>query len=202
MKELNNRKAQIISASALLFQQKGYDACSVRDIANELNIEAASLYHHFKSKEEILSIICFEMANKLIAAMDETNDIYFNAEQKLRMAIEQHIGIIVNDLSKSAVFLFEWKRLKEPLLTEFKILRNQYENGFKQIITEGIQEDVFDDVDSKFAVLSVLSSVNWIIEWYSPQGKMNPKEIAAKICDFVLGGLRKKFVTDSNYKNK
>jgi AcrR family transcriptional regulator len=200
MKDLNNRKAQIISTSALLFQQKGYDACSVRDIANELNMEAASLYHHFKSKEEILSIICFEMANKLIAAMDETNDIYFNAEQKLRMAIEQHVGIIVNDLSKSAVFLFEWKRLNEPFLTEFKTLRNHYENGFKQIITEGIQEDVFDDVDSKFAVLSVLSSVNWIIEWYKPTGNMQPKEIAKKMSDFVLGGLRKKLVTDSNYK--
>jgi hypothetical protein len=85
-------------------------------------------------------------------------------------------------------------------LAEFKTLRNQYENGFKQIITDGIQEDVFDEVDAKFAVLSVLSSVNWIIEWYKPTGKMQPKEIAEKISDFVLGGLRKKLVTDSNYK--
>jgi AcrR family transcriptional regulator len=200
MKELINRKEQIISAAAALFQQKGYDACSVRDIATELNMEAASLYHHFKSKEEILALICFEMANKLIAAMDETNDIYFNAEQKLRMAIEQHVEIICKELSKSTVFLREWKSLSEPNLTEFKTLRNRYENGLKQIISDGIQEDIFDEVDLKFAVLSVLSSVNWIIEWYSPQGKMSPKEIAAKICDFVLGGLRKKFVTDINYK--
>jgi AcrR family transcriptional regulator len=200
MKELNNRKEQIISAAASLFQQKGYDACSVRDIANELEMEAASLYHHFKSKEELLALICFEMANKLIAAMDETNDIYFNAEQKLRMAIEQHVEIICSELSKSTVFLREWKSLSEPNLSNFKALRNKYENGLKQIISDGIQEDVFDEVDLKFACLSVLSSVNWIIEWYSPQGKMNPKEIAAKICDFVLGGLRKKFVTDINYK--
>ncbi len=200
MKELNNRKEQIISAAALLFQQKGYDACSVRDIANELDMEAASLYHHFKSKEELLALICFEMANKLIAAMDETNDIYFNAEQKLHMAIEQHVEIICSELSKSTVFLREWKSLSEPNLSNFKALRNKYENGLKQIISDGIQEDVFDEVDLKFAGLSVLSSVNWIIEWYSPQGKMNPKEIAAKICDFVLGGLRKKFVTDINYK--
>ncbi len=195
-----NRREQIISTAAKLFRNKGYAASSMRDIANELNIEAASLYHHIKSKEEILEMICFSMANKFLSSIAEVNDIYFNAEERLRKAILHHVEIITEDIDKSAVFLREWRSLPENSLNDFVQLRNHYESEFTKIMESGVQEDVFDHVDVKFAVLSVLSSVNWINEWYRPEGKMGVNEIAQKISDFVLGGLRKKLVTDINYK--
>lgn len=195
-----NRKEQIISTAAQLFRQKGYAASSMRDIANALSIEAASLYHHIKSKEEILEIICFTMAQKFLSSIAEVNDIYFNAEERLRKAILHHVEIITEDIDKSAVFLREWRSLPENSLSDFIQLRNHYENEFTKIVESGVQEDIFDHVDVKFAVLSVLSSVNWINEWYKPEGKMGVNEIANKISDFVMGGLRKKLVTDINYK--
>lgn len=195
-----NRKEQILQAAAKLFMQNGYATTTVRDIATELGIEAASLYHHVKSKEEILETICFAIANKLITAIGEVNDIYFNAEEKLRIAIKNHVQIITENIHQSAVFLHEWRSLSEPKLSEFKALRDAYENGINTILTEGINEDVFDDVDKKFASLTILSTVNWINEWYNAQGKMNAEEIANKLSDFIMGGLRKKLVTDLNYK--
>ncbi len=194
------RKEQILNTAAHLFKDRGYAATSMRDIAARLNIEAASLYHHIKSKEEILEIICFGMADKFLITIAEVNDIYFNPEEKLRMAIKNHVHIITANQEQSAVFLREWKSLPDNSLKDFKELRNHYENGFKQIIKSGIDEDVFEAVDEKFAVLTILSSLNWINEWYLPEGKMGPGEIAQKIGDFILGGLRKKLVTDPNYK--
>lgn len=195
-----SRKDQIIAAAARLFRQKGYDASSMRDIANELSIEAASLYHHIKSKEEILEMICFGMAQKFLTAIAEVNDIYFNAEEKLRKAILHHVEIVTEDVDKSAVFLREWRSLPENSRADFILLRNHYEHEFTHIIENGMQEDVFELVDKKFAVLSILSSVNWIVEWYKPTGNMSPAEIATKISDFVMGGLRRKLITDPNYK--
>lgn len=140
------------------------------------------------------------MANKFLSSIAEANDIYFNAEERLRKAILHHVEIITEDIDKSAVFLREWRSLPENSLNDFVQLRNHYESEFTKIMESGVQEDVFDHVDVKFAVLSVLSSVNWINEWYRPEGKMGVNEIAQKISDFVLGGLRKKLVTDINYK--
>ena len=195
-----SRKEQIILTAAQLFKQKGYEASSMRDIALVLNIEAASLYHHIKSKEEILELICFTMAQKFLSAIAEVNDIYFNAEEKLRKAILHHVEIITEDINKSAVFLREWRSLPENSLKDFMQLRNHYESEFTHIIENGMQEDIFENVDKKFAVLSILSSVNWINEWYQADGKMNAEEIAKKISDFVMGGLRKKMVTDPHYR--
>lgn len=196
----STRKDQILAVAAKLFHKKGYDASSMRDIANELNIEAASLYHHIKSKEEILDQICFGMADKFLSAIAEVNDIYFNAEERLRMAIQHHVDIITRDQDKSAVFLREWRSLPETSRQIFVDLRHRYEHEFTAIVENGMEEDVFEHVDKKFAVLSILSSVNWIVEWYQPDGDMTPKEIASKISDFILGGLRKKFITDPHYR--
>ncbi|MDP1727468.1 MAG: TetR/AcrR family transcriptional regulator [Bacteroidota bacterium] len=194
------RKEQILNTASILFKERGYASTSMRDIAAGLNMEAASLYHHIKSKEEILEIICFGMAQKFLNPIAEVNDIYFNAEEKLRMAIKNHVYNITSNQEQSAVFLNEWRYLAEPALTDFKELRNHYENEFTHIIKSGINENVFEAVDHKFAALSILGSLNWINQWYNPAGKMNSEEISLKIGDFILGGLRKKFVTDPNYK--
>ncbi len=195
-----NRKKQILNVASKLFREKGFSATSMRDIATVLDIEAASLYHHIKSKDELLETICFDMADKFINALKEVNDIYFGAEEKLRMAINFHVQIMTENIDQSAVFLNEWRSLQEPHLSAFKKLRDEYENEFRMIIEHGQQEDVFDNVDEKFATLTILSAVNWIYQWYKEEGSMNPSQIATKLSDFILGGLRKKLVTDINYK--
>lgn len=196
-----SRKVQLMDTASKMFREKGYSATSMRDIANALGIEAASLYHYIKSKDELLENICFDMADKFDEAIREVNDIYFNAEEKLRMAIRLHIKIITENLDQSAVFLNEWKSLTENKLSKFKQLKENYEYEFKSIIELGINEDLFDHVDVKFATLTILSSVNWIYQWYREDGKLSPDEIATKISDIILGGLRKKLITDYNFKS-
>jgi len=191
-----SRKEQIVNVAAKLFKQKGFVATSMRDLAAELGIEAASIYYHFKSKEELLEKICFDMADKFITNAREVNDIYFNAEEKLRMAIKFHIETITENQNQSSVFLSEWRNLSEPKFALFKQLRQQYENQFTIILADGEKEDIFDDVDKKFAVLSILSTINFINEWYKPDGRMNASEIAEKLSNFIMGGLRKRLVTD------
>jgi AcrR family transcriptional regulator len=192
--ENSSRKEQIIKASARLFREKGFEAASMRDIAKELGIEAASLYSHIKSKDELLETICFRMADELLKAIVEVNDVYFNAEEKLNSAIKNHVKIVTGDLDSSSVFIREWRRLPKEKLQEFIKLRNKYEDGFKQILVNGENENVFEAPDKKFAVLTILSAVNWITEWYSPKGNMTPDEISEHLSSFILTGLRVKSI--------
>jgi AcrR family transcriptional regulator len=186
------RKDQLITAAEKLFAERGFAATSMRDIATELEMEAASLYSHIKSKDEILQIICFDMAEKFNTAIKEVNDIYFNAEEKLRLAIRNHVKIICENAAASKVFLDEWRNLPEPELTEFKWQRNEYEHGFHEIIETGNEEHLFNEVDKKFAVLTILGAVNSVNGWYQADGKMNPKQVADRLSDFILIGLKKR----------
>ncbi len=186
------RKEQIVHVAAELFSQRGYPATSMRDIAEKMEMEAASLYNHIASKEEILFTICFSMADQFISAIDEVNDIYFNGEEKLRLAVKNHVQILTNKLPEAHVFLREWRHLNEENLSRFIALRDRYEKGIETILQTGIDENVFQEVDKKFATLNILSSVNWIVEWYKPNGKMSAAEVADKLCAFMLTGLNKK----------
>ena len=188
---MTKRKKEILSLSQSVLKEKGYAATSVRDIAKALDMEPASLYSHFKSKEDILKITCFEMADKFELAVKEVNDIYFNAEEKLRMAIKLHVEILTSHLDSALIFIRDWRNLTGESLDQFIAKRNVYEAGFREIVQTGIDEGVFKETDKKFAALTILSSVNWIVEWYKPNGTLNPEQIAEKLSAFILSGLEK-----------
>ena len=190
MLQATERKREILAKSLELFKEKGYASTSVRDIAKALNIEPASLYSHIKTKEDILKISCFEMAEKFDLSIKEVNDIYFNAEEKLKMAIEFHVQILTENLDSAVVFIRDWRNLSKESKAEFIALRNSYEEGIREIIQNGIDEGSFQETDVKFAALTILSSVNWIVEWYNPDGNLNSKEISDKLCSFILSGLK------------
>lgn len=188
---MTDRKKQILASSQCVFKEKGYAATSVRDIAKALKMEPASLYSHFSSKEDILKITCFEMAEKFELAVKEVNDIYFNAEEKLRMAIQLHVAILTENLNSAIIFIRDWRNLTGQSLDEFISKRNAYEMGIREIVQTGIREGLFNETDKKFASLTILSSVNWIVEWYKEDGNLDAQEIATKLSDFILSGLKK-----------
>lgn len=185
------RQIEVINTAANLIKINGFENTSMRDIASEMKIEASSLYNHISGKDDILHRICFEMAEEFHNAMQEVNDIYFNAEQKLHLAVKNHIQLLTQESSKAYVFVHEWRKLKGQALEDFKNLRDEYEKGFAEIIQNGEDEGLFNEVNKKFAVLTILSSLNWVVEWYNPEGSMNTNEIAEKLTQFILTGLKK-----------
>jgi len=188
---MTDRKRQILESTQQILTNKGYAATSVRDIAKALGMEPASLYSHFSSKEDILKITCFEMAHLFENAIHEINTLYFDAEQQLRMMIKQHVEILTHNLNSATIFLRDWRNLTGESLTQFTQMRNTYENGVKRIVEMGINEGRFHETDVKFAALTILSSVNWIVEWYNPKGDLSADQIAHKLSDFILSGLIK-----------
>lgn len=187
----DNAKILILKAAGKCFANAGFTGTGMSAIAAEAGMDASAIQSHFSSKEAILKEICFSKATAFENALAEVNDLYFNAKEKLHMAIMHHVQIITDDMSAAHVFLNEWKHLEKYDLEEFKKLRHNYEEAFKQIITDGENENVFHESDKQFAVLTILSSVNWIGEWYRPEGKLKPREIADKITGFILKGLEK-----------
>src|SRR3954471_14961700 len=99
------RKEQIFRKAAELFREKGYAASSMRDLAQLLGIEAASLYSHIKSKEEILRNLCFDMATEFRKSLEEVEKQDLSASERLRKGIIGHIQVMAKDLTASAVFM-------------------------------------------------------------------------------------------------
>ncbi|MCS6975033.1 MAG: TetR/AcrR family transcriptional regulator [Cyclobacteriaceae bacterium] len=187
-----SRKKQVIRMAAELFKDKGYAAASMRDLAQKLGIEAASLYSHIKSKEEILRTLCFDMAAEFRASLDAVEKMKVSASEKLRIGIEEHVKVMARDLTASAVFMNEHRHLSQPYLREFLLLRINYINRFKKIIEEGIRTGEFKPhIDTKLSVMTLFSSLNWMPLWYSPENSIKPEELGRQLADMLINGLKK-----------
>src|SRR2546421_91555 len=97
------RRKQIREAAKSLFRRKGYPAASMRGLALELGMEAASLYSHVPSKEAILKSICFDLAADFFHAA-ESHDQGLSAAGKLRAAIDNHLQVM--EKNEDAFFVF------------------------------------------------------------------------------------------------
>jgi AcrR family transcriptional regulator len=186
-----SRKEQVIRSAAALFKEKGYAASSMRDLAQKLGIEAASLYSHIKSKEEILQTLCFDMAAEFRASLDDVERQKVSAKEKLTLGIIGHVHVMAKDLTASAVFMNEHRHLSQPYLRDFLLLRINYINRFKSIIEQGVQSGEFKkNIDTKLAVMTLFSSLNWMPLWYSPTSSIEPKELGQQLADMLVNGLK------------
>lgn len=187
-----SRKEQVIRTASELFKEKGYAATSMRDLAHALGIEAASLYSHIKSKEEILQALCFEMAKRFRRSLNEVEAADINFSEKLRRGILGHISVMAEELTASAVFMNEHRHLSQPYLRDFLLMRINYINRFKKIIEGGIAAGEFKKVDTKLAVMTLFSSLNWMPHWYDPSGLINPNQLGNQLADMLIDGLKTK----------
>lgn len=187
-----SRKEQVIRKAAKLFKDKGYAAASMRDLAQLLGIEAASLYSHIKSKEEILQSLCFDMAAEFRKSLEEVEKQNVSASEKLRQGIIGHIRVMAKDLTASAVFMNEHRHLSQPFLRDFLLLRINYINRFKTIIEEGVRNGEFKKtIDVKLAVMTLFSSLNWMPMWYDPSGGIiEPVELGVQLSEMLVNGLK------------
>lgn len=193
--ELGNlsRKEQIFRTAAELFREKGYVASSMRDLAQKLGIEAASLYSHIRSKEEILHNICFDMAAEFRKSLEEVEkQKNLTASERLRRGIMGHVQVMARDLTASAVFMNEHRHLSQPFLRDFLLLRINYINRFKAIIEDGVRSGEFkSNIDVKLAVMTLFSSFNWMPQWYDPGGVVDSVELGRQLNDVLVNGLKK-----------
>lgn len=187
-----NRKGQVIQTAAELFKQKGYTATSMRDLAQALGIEAASLYSHIRSKEEILQYVCFGMAEQFRRSLETVESKDISWSDKLRQGIQGHIRVIADNVTASAVFMNEHRHLSQPFLRDFLLLRINYINRFKRIIEQGIRSGEFQSFDTKLAVMTLFSSLNWMPQWYDPSGIINPDSLGNQLADMLIKGLKTK----------
>ena len=186
------RKEQILSVSARLFRQKGYKATSVRIIASELGMEAASLYNHISSKQEILKELLLEMAGLFTTGMNSIEISDADSFQKLENLVALHVHLTFEFPNEIALITGEWVHLEEPAYGQYITLRNEYEQKFKSIIRQGMEDGHLENTDIDIALFSILSTLRWLYSWVSRHKEISPEMLEKEMKRTLLEGVKKR----------
>jgi AcrR family transcriptional regulator len=183
-------RQEILHAAARLFQQQGYDATSMNDVAAALGLSKGGLYHHFQSKDEIL----FHLMNQ---AMDITQEQVINPvrnvadpEQRLRMLIRRHIEVVLSVRDREiTVMLHENHPLPPSLRKRINARKKDYVHFVETLITE-VQRvrQSKGTVTPKAAAFALLGMVNWIYQWYKPEGPLQGEQLARQYTEIFFAG--------------
>ena len=191
-KKKNTRKEMISLAAARLFREKGFNATGMRDIADAVGIEAASLYNHIRSKSELLQDICFRVANDFHAQLNELDlNADLNSLERLAAIMRQHIHMWVNRLDEAIVANNESKYLEDPYNATFQNERKAYARRLEQIIEEGIKKGQIKKVKPYVVVQTMLSAVRGIEFWHRTKKNIPVEDLESTMIAHIVDGLKK-----------
>lgn len=190
MLQEKSKKEIIMACSARLFRKKGYKGTSMRDIAQEVGMEAASLYNHIENKQQLLRESLMTIAHLFTQGMEDVNNTSLNPTAKFEELIRLHVRLTVEHTDKISIITSEWVHLNEPNLGEYRQLRNSYETQFKSIIDACINEGTFAKVNTDIALFSTLSTLHWLYSWYSKHRDISPIELEHQMIHCLASGLK------------
>ena len=182
---------EICRQAARVFYEKSYDGASMQNIAQAVGLTKAGLYHHVGSKDRLL----FEIMNYGMDLLDETvlqrvKDIQ-NPREKLRQTIIGHIQLIVHTWDyETTVILHENRSLRAPLREKINVRKREYIRYLEGLITK-VQEQAGTQplIAPRLATFILLGIVNWLYQWYRPDGPIKLDELAQTYADFFFRGL-------------
>ncbi len=196
--QLDSRQ-EILRTAARLFQQRGYDATSMNDVAAALKLSKGGLYHHFQSKDQIL----FEIMNH---AMEITEERVLapvraisGAEAQLRALIRLHMEVVLSPRDREiTVMLHENHPLPPGLRKRINHRKKDYVHFVEKLIAE-VQKEVQKEaqpartvksaVTPRAAAFALLGMINWIYQWYKPEGELQANNLIPQFTDLVFGGI-------------
>ncbi len=188
----SSRKEVIVTKAAALFREKGFKAASMRDLAESVGVEAASLYNHIKSKTELLHELCFGVANRFMHKMDEVESMKITAIEKVEALIRFHIDEMIHHYEEVYVSDREWKHLSDPYLSNFQNQRRMYRKRFAAIIETGIRNKEIKPIDASTAVLILLHAIGGIESWHRSTQKISATALTDNMITILVGGLETK----------
>ena len=183
-------RQEILRTAARLFQEQGYDGTSMNDVAAALKLSKGGLYHHFQSKDEIL----FDLMNH---AMDITEErviapakMIADPEERLRAVIRRHMGVVMSERDREiTVMLHENHPLSPALRKRINARKKDYVHFLENLIAEvQRQRDYKGGVSPRAAAFALLGMINWIYQWYRPEGSLREEGLAQQYTQIFFQG--------------
>ena len=179
-------RGRLLQGAAYLFHKQGYAKTTVRELANFIGIQSGSLFHHFKSKDDILANVMHETIiynhARLIDAIQQSQE----PEQQLKNLIKAELISISGDTgSAMAVLVYEWFALSKERQDELLKLRNDYEELWFGVIRQ--LRDQGKIQHNPFIWRRLLGgAIAWTVTWYNPNGKMSMDELTETVWEMAL----------------
>ena len=191
MRPAPGRRRQILDTAARVFAAQGYDATTVRQIADAAGLLAGSLYYHFDSKESMLDEILSGFLDSLWTRYDTVLAAGLRPRESLAALVTASFREIDRHRAAVAIYQKESRHLTDqPRFGYLADAQRRFERAWLRTLESGVASGDFrTDLDVRLTYRFVRDTVWVAASWYRPGGQHSPEEIARQYLSMVLDGL-------------
>jgi TetR/AcrR family transcriptional regulator, cholesterol catabolism regulator len=189
------RRKDIIAAGAKVFRERGYEAASLRDVAEVMGTDRASLYYYVASKNELFQLVTRNAIEEVVTAAEAVRKEHSDAVSRLRKLIVTTLTKYDDHYPYMFVFIQEdMTRIDAASQDEVWArtiieLSHRFEVALLGIIDDGLSEGVFAIGHRHIAMNYVIGAINWTHRWYHPGGQLSGEQLGNEMADLIVGGL-------------
>ena len=179
----------VLAVAVEVFNERGYDRTSMRDLAARLGIAKSAIYHHVTGKEELLSLALDRALSGLSAVVDRTRARDEPAIARLEYLIRGSVEVLEAELPYVTLLL----RVRGNTEVERAALerRRAFDRFAAELVVAAAHDgDIRPDADPLISARLLFGLVNSIVEWYRPPRSADPRSLADAVCALAFDGLR------------
>ncbi len=183
------RMREVLEVAAGLFHEKGYRSTSLADIGAVLGMNKASLYHYVRSKEDLVRHLILRAARRLrdVSRRPEIDEMAPLAA--LEVLVREHCAVLLAHPNEFGLLIQQRRFIEPAALAEISERERTYLAHVREIIARGVSDGSFRDMEPGMATALVMDTVNGLLRWYRPKGRLSPERATAEIWAYVSAGI-------------
>jgi AcrR family transcriptional regulator len=183
------KRNELIRGAAMLFKEKGYEATTLKDIAECAGLDRSTIYYYIESKEEVFQEAVKGILYDNVAEAEHLVRLQaIDPRERLRRLIERLMVSYEESYPYMHVYI---QQDMQKVADEMSRQTHRFEKAFMTLINEGIEQRVFrSDIPVGLAANAIFGMVNWTHRWHKPDGKQTAREIADAFCKIYFEGMQ------------
>jgi AcrR family transcriptional regulator len=184
----DQRLSQILAHATDVFDEKGYEGASMRDLSRASGMSLAGLYYYFESKEKLLYLIQRHTFTTILERLRTRLEGVTDPESRVRVFILNHLEYFLANQKAMKVLSHEDEVLKNGYGAEIATIKREYVRICLQLMDD-LKRARDLEFSSRTATLSLFGMMNWIYTWYKPRVDGNAEDLAREMGDIFLRGV-------------
>ena len=183
------KRNAVLQAAAQLFNERGFHATSLDDIAARLSVSKPTLYYYVKNKDEILLQCVGKGLAMMLEGIDASRAAGGKAIDQLMTCMQVYARIVTMDFGMCLIRVGD-EQVPPESRKELRRLKSAIDQEFRRLVAEGVAEGSIQPCDPKITAFVIAGALSWIGRWYQPGGEYTAEQVAqqciATLCDGVL----------------
>lgn len=181
-------KAKLIEAAINLFASKGFFRSSIRDIAREMDMSIANIYHYFGSKEGLLLAILQYSALKVVQQLRQVAASDLEPLARFRLLLRTHLLISGSQRKEAKIYQLDREQLTDEGHEINRDIQREILGIYRQILSELADKGLLRTRSVTITAFNILGVINWFLRWHRPDGAMSIDEVVEETMSFIFHG--------------